>query len=108
MKKKQKRYSAEFKKEVIDYALSSPKGIKEICREFGITDSSFYTWRKEILGDGANRGAGGDEGRGDSKEAMADEIRALRKKLARAERDNEILKKAALILGEIQGKDMSR
>ena len=54
------------------------------------------------------RGAVGDESSGDSKEAMADEIRALRKKLARAERDNEILKKAALILGEIQGNDMSK
>ena len=108
MKKRQKRYSAEFKKEVIDYSLTTSKGVQEICREFDITNTSFYKWKKEILGVGVDRGAVGDEGNGDSKEAMADEIRALRKKLARAERDNEILKKAALILGEIQGRDMSK
>jgi len=108
MKKRQKRYSAEFKKEVIDYSLTTSKGVQEICREFDITNTSFYKWKKEILGAGVSREAGGDEGNGDSKEVMADEIRALRKKLARAERDNEILKKAALILGEIQGRDMSK
>ena len=81
MKKRQKRYSAEFKKEVIDYSLSTSKGVTEICREFDITNTSFYKWKREILG------AGGDEGNGDSKVAMADEIRALRKKLAWAERE---------------------
>jgi len=108
MKKRQKRYSAEFKKEVIDYSLTTSKGVKEICREFDITNTSFYNWKKEILGDGAERGAVGDEGSGDSKEAMADEIRALRKKLARRDRDIEILKKAALILGEAEESNMSK
>lgn len=108
MKKKQKRYSAEFKKEVINYAISTSKGVQEICREFDITSTSYYNWKKEILGDGANGRGVAEEGSGDSKEAMADEIRALRKKLARKDRDIEILKKAALILGEVEGTNMSK
>ena len=99
MKKKQKRYSAEFKKEVIEYAMSSDLSVTEICRHFNIGTGNFYHWKKQLLGDEASQGAGGDAGSGVSKETLLDEIRDLRKQLAREKRDNEILKKATLIFG---------
>ena len=55
------------------------------------------------MGDVENAGAVGDQVNGDSQDLspmeMADEIRKLRKELAKSQRREEILKKAALILG---------
>ena len=111
MKKQYRRHSEEFKKEVIDYSLSSSKSIKQICREFDITPSQFYSWKKKILGDVENAGAVGDQVNGDSQDLspieMADEIRKLRKELAKSQRREEILKKAALILGNDPRNNMS-
>ena len=99
MKRTHKRYSQEFKKEVIEYALASNQKVSDICKHFGIAPGNFYHWKKQILGDEANQGAEGDAGSEVSKEALMDEIRSLRKQLAREQRDNEILKKATLIFG---------
>ena len=58
-----------------------------------------------------NDGAVGDGSNGGSKEAtpmeMADEIRRLRRELEKSQRREEILKKAALILGEDPQNNMS-
>ena len=68
----------------------------------------FYSWKKQLLGNVEND-RGEAEGENEvSKADLHDEIRALRKQLARAERDVEILKKAALILGDLPQNGMSR
>jgi len=46
MKKTYRRHSEEFKQEVIDYFLNSPKSVTQICKEFGISPSQFYVWKK--------------------------------------------------------------
>jgi len=101
MKKTYRRHSEEFKKEVIDYFLSSSKSITQICKEFTISPSQFYLLEKE-----APRGE-----RGPPEEAspaqMADEIRRLRKELTKSQCREDILKKAALILGNDPRNDMS-
>ena len=111
MKKTYRRHSEEFKKEVIDYFLSSSKSITQICKEFTISPSQFYSWKKKILGDGANHRAVGEGVRGvpedTSPAQMADEIRRLRKELTKSQRREDILKKAALILANDSRNDMS-
>ena len=84
---------------MIEYALSSDQKVTDICRHFNIPQGTFYEWKRKLLGDEANQGAGGDAGSAVSKAALMDEIRSLRKQLAREKRDNEILKKATLIFG---------
>ena len=63
------------------------------------------------MGDVENAGAVGDQVNGDSQDLspieMADEIRKLRKELAKSQRREEILKKAALILGNDPRNNMS-
>lgn len=108
MKTTKRRYSAEFKKEVVNYAITSSKSVADICREFDINASSYYNWRKELLGDDASARAVGEGASVVSKEALADQVRELRKQLARKERDIEILKKATLIFGEVPPRNMSR
>ena len=57
MKKTYRRHSEEFKREVIDYSLNTSKSISQICREFDIAASQFYSWKKQILGDAESEGA---------------------------------------------------
>ena len=70
-----------------------------------------FTPGKKLLGDGANERAVGEGERGAPEEAspaqMADEIRRLRKELSKSQRREDILKKAALILGNDPRNDMS-
>lgn len=112
MKRKHRRHSEEFKREVIEYSLSTNKSIKQICRDFEIAPNLFYTWRKQLLGDAESERAVGERGNEISQTAatpmeMADEIRRLRKELAKSQRREEILKKAALILGNDPHNNMS-
>lgn len=100
MKKETKKYTAEFKQQVLEL-VDAGKPIPELAKEYEIPNSVIYTWRRKArlasegqaphLGSEA-RGAVGDEG-------VADEVRSLRRELARVKQENLILKKAAVILG---------
>lgn len=48
MKKVQKTYTQEFKREAVRLAQSSGKSIAQVARELGISDSSIHQWRKEL------------------------------------------------------------
>ena len=110
MKKQRRRHSEEFKKEVIEYSLSSSKSIAQICRDFNISASQFYAWKSKILGSGETT-TSSKLSSGSSNEPslveLADEVRRLRKELAQSHRREDILKKAALILGTDPQKSMS-
>ena len=60
MKKVQKTYSAEFKREAVRLAQTSGKPIAHVARELGISDTSIHQWRKELAahGDEAFPGSG--------------------------------------------------
>ena len=110
MKKQNRRHSEEFKKEVIEYSLKSSKSVAQICRDFNISPSQFYAWKKKILGGSEIKSTAhlssstSDE---PSLMELADEVRRLRKELAQAHRREDILKKAALILGNDPHNNMS-
>ena len=106
-KNKQKKYSESFKREVVDYGLNSPKSHKAVCREFDIALSSYQRWRRELLSD-AKKGNSQDPTADEpSKMELANQIHHLQKQLLHVQRQNEILKKAALILGEKPPTNMS-
>lgn len=111
MKRIYRKHSEEFKREVIEYSLNNTKSVAQVCREFNISPNQFYAWRKKLLGNGVNDSAVGDGSNEGSQQAsqmeMADEIRRLRKELEKSQRREEILKKAALILGEDPQNNMS-
>jgi transposase-like protein len=110
MKKQRRRHSEEFKKEVIEYSLNSSKSIAQICRDFNISASQFYAWKTKILGcrETAPSSKIGPNSSGEpSLVDLADEVRRLRKELAQSHRREDILKKAALILGTDPQNNMS-
>ena len=94
----------------VKYSTESSKSIIQICKEFGISPALFYDWKK-LWGSATEAKAVGCSGSGDAPEVtmaqQADEIRRLRKELAKVHRREEILKKAALILGEEPHNNMS-
>ena len=111
MKRKHRRHSEEFKREVLQYSIDSSKSIKQICKEFDISPALFYAWKKKLWGSEETERAVGERWNGAAPEAsvaeLGDEIRRLRKELEKAHRREEILKKAALILGTDPRDNMS-
>ena len=101
MKRKHRRHSEEFKREVLQYSTETSKTIRQVCKEFDISPALYYSWKKKLWGSGADERAVGERGSGTAPEAssseLADEVRRLRKELAKSQRREEILKKACLL-----------
>jgi transposase len=93
-----KRYTAEFKAQAVNL-VELGKPVPEVAQDLGIGSSILYGWvRKQ--GQSAQLGSGGGRApqeRGE--EPVADELRRLRRQLAHLQLENDILKKAAVILG---------
>lgn len=93
--KPRRQYTAQFKAQIVELA-NQGRPVSELAREFELNPSSIHTWRRkaaqspQVGSEGA--GAGGDQD-------VADELRALRRQVADLQLDNDILKKAAVILG---------
>ena len=90
-----KRYTAEFNAQAVGL-VSLGKPVPEVAEDLGIGTSILYGWvRKDSqpgqLGSGGLRAVG--------EEAAADELPRLRREIANLKLENDILKKAAVILG---------
>lgn len=84
-----KKYTREFKQEAARLAEESEQPLDELARELGIHPNTLYKWRRQFLQDGE------DAFPGHGKLTPADEeIRRLRRELARVKEEREILKKA--------------
>ncbi len=85
-----RRFSKEFKLEAIRLAEESGKPTAQVARELGIRVNQIGKWRKQL--EEQQTGTPSDKGRqGD----LDTELKRLRRELADAREENEILKKAA-------------
>lgn len=93
-KRSYQRYSAEFKEQVLAL-LATGKPVAEVATDFCVSSNLIYEWRSKAQGpqggSAAMAAAGG--------QSEADALRALRRDNARLQAENDILKKAAIILG---------
>ena len=94
--KRQRRYDAEFKKEVLKMTMEG-KPIVEVARDLGISPERIYKWRRDEklrIGAVAFASAGG--------KALTpeEELRALRQELETTKRERDILKKALAIFSK--------
>ncbi|MEI9893062.1 MAG: transposase [Chthoniobacter sp.] len=93
-----RRYTAEFRAQAVELVrIGKPVG--EVARDLGIGQGVLYEWVRKSS-QAAHLGSGGlrvpplrDE------EPAADELRRLRRENATLKLENDILKKAAVILG---------
>lgn len=89
-RKAYRRYSAEFKREAIRLAEESDQPVAAVARELGLRVNQIYKWKQQLeaKGEAAFPGQGGRPG-------LEAENASLRRELAAAKEENEILKKAA-------------
>jgi len=92
--KTRRRFTAEFKTQAVQL-LETGKPIAQIAEELSISSDLLYSWRRSSHG--AQLGRAGARAEGERSEA--DELRALRRENALLRQENDILKKAAVILG---------
>ena len=96
---KRKRYSKEYKEDVVNLIKTGDKSISEISKELQIPIGTLYRWYKRL--NGSNNPKEVEISEKDK------ELRALRKKLADVEEERDILKKAISIFSK-EGKNPQR
>ena len=89
---KRKRFTREFKLEALRLLEQGDKPGAVLARELGVRRNQLYKWRREVQLRG-EQGAFKGPGRNAAKESVS-ELTALKKKVARLEEENAILKKA--------------
>jgi transposase len=85
-----RKFSKEFKIEAIRLAEQSDKPVTQIARELGIRTNQIYKWKQQL----ETKGGTAFPGTGQTS-ATDDETTKLRRELAVAKEEIEILKKAA-------------
>ena len=90
-----RRYSAEFKTQAIDL-VGVGKPVAEVAKDLEISEGVLYAWVRKGA-QAAHRGSAGLRAGGE--QPGADEVRRLRRENANLKLENDILKKAAVILG---------
>jgi transposase-like protein len=85
--KKQRRFPAELKRQVIEELLSGITSPAQLCRRHNISSGLLYHWKKQY-----SRGRFGNEPTQEA--ALKDRIAKLEQMLGRLTMENEFLKKA--------------
>jgi len=78
------KYDEEFKKNAVKLSYASPKTVKQVAQDLGISDNRLYMWRKKYT-------ANGDKTRWAT---MEEELKALRLENAELKMETDMLKKA--------------
>ncbi len=92
--KPRKQYTPEFKAQAIEL-LTIGRPVAELAEELCISANLLYSWKSS-----SQAAQGGSEGgRAEGENDAADAVRRLRREIALLRQENDILKKAAVILG---------
>lgn len=87
--KRRKGYDKQYKVDAIKLVTEAGRSVREVARELGIDANTLYHWKRELTKEGEEAFPGKGH-----MTAQEEEIRRLRKELAEAKEDREILKKA--------------
>jgi transposase len=90
-----KRYTAEYRTQAVEL-VNLGRSVPEVAKELGIGQGMLYRWVRDDS-PAVPLGSGEDSVVGAA--AAADELRRLRRENANLKLENDILKKAAVILG---------
>lgn len=93
--KRNRRFSADFKRAAVEKSLRSREPLRVVAGKLGVHPTLLSRWRCTLTKrDDQDSAPVPNEGPDKSAATLARENRKLRKKLERAELENEILKKA--------------
>lgn len=102
MSKIRRKFTKEFKLEIVNRSLEEQTLLSEVSEEYGIHINTISRWRKEFLHSGEAKSFPGN-----GKEQLSDEereIRRLTKRLQEAELERDILKKAIHVFSKKDGR----
>src|SRR5512144_2854945 len=102
MGRRPRQFSPQFKFEVVMQLLTHQKTITELCREHQLKDSLVYRWRDEFL---ARAALVFDREAGTPAAAEQARVADLERMVGRLTMENEILKKASLLLKSVSPRD---
>ena len=89
MDKKRKTFDRQFKIDAVSLVVNGGRAVAEVARDLGIDANTLYRWKREFTKEDEDAFPG--KGRLSPQE---EELRRLRRELAEAKEDSEILKKA--------------
>lgn len=87
--KKRKTYDRQFKTDAVNLVVNGGRTVEEAARELGISANSLHRWKRILTTNGTEAFPG--KGKLGPQE---EELRRLRRELAEAKEDRDILKKA--------------
>ena len=98
MEESRRKYDEEFKRNAVELCRTSGKSVSQVAQDLGINSSMLGRWRREQTkyGDRAFPGVGNLRPGTD----LEEENRRLRKELAIAQEERDILKKAMAIFSK--------
>ena len=97
-----KPYPIEFRDDVVAVARKGQAPLKQIAKDFGISEGCLHNWMKQVeVEDGRRWGVTDDERK---------ELRELKKRNKLLEQENEVLRRAAAYLSQanLPGKGSTR
>ena len=92
---KKRQYTQEFKKEAVEYSLTSRKTVEEVAHDLGISHHNLTRWRTEYRKDGQLAFPGHGK---ENLTPQEEESRRLKKELIDITQERDILKKALAIV----------
>lgn len=95
-RRKRREYTNEFKKQIIELHKAG-KRRTDLIREYDLSESVFDRWTREYDNSGSFKAC-------DNRTEAENELIRLQKEIKQLRMENDILKQAALILGEHQKK----
>ena len=94
METNRRQYSEEFKKEAVEYSLTSGKPVKEVAKDLGISYHNLDRWRTQYR----KRGELAFPGHGkENLTPQEEKLRKLQKELTDTQIERDIFKKALAI-----------
>ena len=94
LSKPRKQYTPEFKAQAIEL-LAIGRPVAELAAELCVSANLLYSWKSSSQA----AQVGSEGGRAVGENAVADDLRSLRREVTLLRQENDILKKAAVILG---------
>lgn len=102
MSKRRKRYTREFKLEVLHLAENTDKPISHLEQDLGLSVGTIHHWRREVLVDGEEAFPGSGRVTG-----QAELIRQLRREIKVLREERDILKKAMVVFSHDEQRSTS-
>jgi transposase len=84
MSKTRKKYDEEFKKNAVKLSYASPRSVRQVAQDLGISENLMYTWRRKYT----------SEGEKTRYATLEEENKALRLENAELKIEADMLKKA--------------